>query len=360
MFSVRPIKSFREAAYAAVASAALLASGYAYRGQPTEPAQTPDGSTTDRFPIEKIQKGVVYVYDDIPARKKGFDGTGFAIQPDVPTGPDNYIVTACHLVSERGQKVYVQLPNGKAMPASVIGCDKKIDTAVLKIPQSSLAPLEWGDLKAVRQGDPVYSYGNPAGIRNTLTKGIVSALRHCVDCYLGAIQSDVTTNHGNSGGPFFNANGQVLGLVSFFIWHNTGLNFMVNTPVIRKAADDMILYGRVNEGVVGVTITDSVIKQFNIDQLDNHNGALVISVSAGSAAELAGIKKGDVITRFNDSAVTDEGDFAYYAYLTPPGDPCRLTIMRGGRSMNLGLVMGELPSPVHKKKVAKGLHRHHS
>jgi serine protease Do len=355
------IASFRKVAFAATASISFLAGGYASdRGQqfPVENAQS--SQTIHRFPIEMIRSGVVYINTKVSSKKEEYYGTGFAISPDIPAVPgSSYIATACHVVSHHGGKIFVQLANGDAVPASVIGCDKAIDTAVLKIPeQPSLTPLEWGDSEAVNPGDPVYVYGNPADTRDTLTKGIVSAHRHSEDYYYpDVIQTDAAINSGNSGGPSFNESAQVLGLVSYSFEKTTGLNFVIAASVIRKAANDMINFGRVKRGDAGFTTKDSVIKQFGIEALGKHNGALVVSVRTGSAAAHAGFKKGDVVTAFNNAPITDAGNLLYRAYLTHPGDPGHFTIVRNGQNINFDVIMDEAsPASLPNKAVKASLH----
>jgi serine protease Do len=268
------------------------------------------------------------------------EGSGFVVSPD------GYIMTNAHVV-DNATEVTVRFTDRREYSAKVIGIDERTDVAVLKIDAGNLPYVRLGDPQGLKVGEWVVAIGSPFGFENSVTAGIVSAKSRSLpgDAYTPFIQTDVAVNPGNSGGPLFNLNGEVVGINSQ-IYSRTGgyqgVSFAIPIDVAISVRDQLIEHGRVQRGRVGVTIQD--VNQALADSfgLDRPRGALVSSVERGAPADEAGIKAGDVILEVDGRGVEDSGDLPPMIAEVKPGTKTTLTVWRDKSRKDIVVTVGEL------------------
>ncbi len=269
-------------------------------------------------------------------------GSGFILTKD------GYVLTNAHVVKD-ADEVTVRLTDRRDFPAKIIGVDSRSDVAVLKIEASDLPTVRIGSPDSVKVGNWVAAIGSPFGLENTVTAGIVSAKSRSLpsDAYVPFIQTDVAVNPGNSGGPLFNLNGEVIGINSQ-IYSRTGgymgLSFAIPIDVAIKVKDDLLKYGKVQRGRIGVTIQQVNKELAGTFGLDRARGALVSGVEKGSPAEAAGLKVGDVILGVNGKAVDQSIDLPRMIGEGRPGADFKLEVWRDGKSRDVGVKLGEMPA----------------
>ena len=250
------------------------------------------------------------------------------------------IVTNDHVVAG-ASSVSVKLSDGSTYKATVVGEDADTDLAVIHVnaPASKLVPLSLGDSSKVAVGDGVVAIGNPFGLDDTVTSGIVSAINREITSpdnapIEGAIQTDAAINHGNSGGPLLNLKGQVIGITSQIqsdSGGNDGVGFAVPSNTVRTIANELISSGKVQHALLGVEVETAA----------GGNGVAVASVQSGSAAADAGVKTGDVITAVDGTNVTTAEQLRAIIDSHQPGDKLSLTVLRaGGSSKTLSATLG--------------------
>lgn len=230
-------------------------------------------------------------------------GSGFIVDAE-----QGLIVTNNHVVKD-ADEVRVTLHDDTTMPAEILARDEKIDLAVLKVKtDKKLVAVKFGESEKLRVGDWILAIGNPFGLGGTVTAGIVSAQQRDIQAgpYDDFIQTDASINRGNSGGPMFNLAGEVIG-INTAIYSPTGssvgIGFAIPSDLAKPVIDQLIKYGRTRRGWLGVRIqavTDDIAESFN---MKSPQGALISSVTATGPAEVAGIKPGDIITRFNGKPI---------------------------------------------------------
>src|ERR1017187_9944908 len=269
----------------------------------------------------------------------------------VIVSPDGYILTANHVV-EGADKVKVALASGeKEFDAKVIGTDPATDTAVLKVDGKNLPAITIADSDKLEVGDVVLAVGNPFGVGQTVTMGIVSALGRGgfgINNYENFIQTDAAINMGNSGGPLVDAEGRLVGINTWIIsgsGGSQGLGFAVPINMARFAMERLISEGKVARGYLGLLLqpemTPELAKQFNLPSM---NGALVTTVDPDSPAGKAGFKDGDFVTEFNGQKVKDMRQFRLMVSQTAPGRKVTVRIVRDGKEKTLTAILGELPN----------------
>jgi Do/DeqQ family serine protease len=263
---------------------------------------------------------------------------------------DGYIVTNHHVI-DGAEEIKVELNDNRSFAARVIGSDPPSDLAVLKIETKGLPVLPLGDSDRVRVGDIVLAVGNPLGVGQTVTMGIISAKGRQTGLSDGSfedfLQTDAPINQGNSGGALVNTNGELIGINSQILspsGGNIGLGFAVPANMAKNAMDQLIKSGKVRRGMIGVTIQPVTSDLASSLGLSDARGALVSSVQAGSPAERAGIRRGDVIVAFNGSPVTDSNSLRNQVARTQPGADVTLTISRDNREQQVRVSLGELPA----------------
>ena len=268
----------------------------------------------------------------------------------VIVSPDGYILTANHVV-EGADKVKVALASGeKEFDAKVIGTDPATDTAVLKVDGKNLPAITIADSDKLEVGDVVLAVGNPFGVGQTVTMGIVSALGRGgfgINNYENFIQTDAAINLGNSGGPLVDAEGRLVGINTWIIsgsGGSQGLGFAVPINMARYAMERLISDGKVARGYLGLWLqpdmSPELAKQFN---LPNMNGALVTTVDPESPAGKAGFKEGDFVIEFNGLKVKDMRQLRLLVSQTAPGRKVTLRLLRDGKEKTLTATLGEMP-----------------
>ena len=268
-------------------------------------------------------------------------GSGFIIHKD------GYILTNNHVI-DRAKEVSVKLSDGRSFTAKVAGQDAKTDIALLKIDGAGNLPvLPLGDSDALQSGEPVMAIGNPFGLEQTVTTGIVSATGRVIGGgpYDDFIQTDASINPGNSGGPLINAKGEAVGL-NTAIFSRTGgsigIGFAVPINMAKFVAPQLAEHGKVERGRLGVTIqplSPELAKSFGLAQQD---GALVSSVAEGSPAAQVGVRHGDVVVEYDGHKVGRTTDLSRMVAATPAGKQVTMKVMRDGKQMTLSPTIARL------------------
>jgi len=278
-------------------------------------------------------------FGDIPQRdfKQRSLGSGFIISND------GYIFTNNHVI-EKADKVLVKLSDSKEYEAKIIGTDSKTDIALIKIkPDNSLPVVEIADSDKVRVGEWVVAIGNPFGLEQTVTAGIVSAKGRVIGAgpYDNFIQTDASINPGNSGGPLFNMDGRVIGINTAIVAQGQGIGFAIPINMAKNILSDLKTKGQVTRGWLGISvqdISDDIAK--NLKQKDR-TGALISDVFKGDPADLAGIKVGDVVTEINGKPVKNTHDLLITIASMHVGEKITLKIMRDGKPMSFTVTVAE-------------------
>jgi serine protease Do len=280
-------------------------------------------------------------------RKEEGLGSGVIISPD------GYILTANHVVNGADEiKVSIANDDKKEYTAKVIGTDPQTDVAVLKIDAKDLPAITLADSDQLEIGDVVLAIGNPFGVGQTVTMGIISGLgRHGygingANGYENFIQTDAAINPGNSGGALVDAEGRLIGINTWIATSSggsEGVGFAVPVNMARRSMERLISSGKVTRGYLGISpqdITSGLAQQFN---LASQNGALVGDVFPGTPAEKAGIKSGDVILAFNGADISDAHGLQLAVSQCEPGSSATVKLLRDGVQKNLTVTLGQLP-----------------
>ena len=267
-------------------------------------------------------------------------GSGFIISGD------GYILTNAHVV-DAADEVVVKLTDKREFKAKVIGADKRTDVALLKIEAGNLPRVTIGDPEKLKVGEWVLAIGQPFGLENTVTAGIVSAKGRSLpdDTYVPFIQTDAAVNPGNSGGPLFNMRGEVVGINSQIYSRSggyMGLSFAIPIDVAMDVVNQLKAGGKVSRGKLGVGIQEVTRDIADSMGLDKAQGALVSQVEKGSAADRAGLKAGDVILRFDGKPVAAASDLPRMVGATKPGARVPVQVWRNKAAKDLTVVLGEL------------------
>jgi serine protease Do len=278
-------------------------------------------------------------------------GTGFIIDPE------GFILTNNHVV-EQTEELKVHLSDEKEFKAQIIGRDPKTDLALIKInADRPLIPLVLGDSDKVEVGDWVVAIGNPFGLGNTVTAGIVSAKYRQLGGgpYDNFIQTDASINPGNSGGPLLNLDGQVIGVNSAIFSEsggNIGIGFAIPINMAKQLLPQL-KEGKVRRSWIGVMIQDITPELKSKLNLGTEEGALVSDVVSGGPADKAGVKRGDVILRFDDKAIRSTQNLPFVVASTPIGKTVEMEIMRGNQRMNLQIKTEELKEEAEEETPAE-------
>ena len=272
----------------------------------------------------------------------------FGIGSGVIVSKDGYILTNNHVV-DGADEVKVSLQDGREFSATVVGRDPKSDIAVIKIQAANLPTVPMADSDKVEVGDVVLAIGNPFGIGQTVTTGIVSATGRGGNLgldYEDFIQTDAAINPGNSGGALVDVEGRLIGINTAIYSRsggNQGIGFAIPTNLARDIMESLIRDGKVTRGYLGVIIQDvspALAKEFRLKQA---TGALIGDVTPKSPAERAGLQSGDVILEFNGKQVTDSRHLKLEVGCTRPGQTVPLKVLRDGKPKTLRVTVKELP-----------------
>ncbi|MEJ7136930.1 Do family serine endopeptidase [Amphibiibacter pelophylacis] len=255
------------------------------------------------------------------------------------------VLTNAHVV-DGASEVIVTLTDHREFKAKVLGVDKRTDVALLKIDASGLTPISVGDSNRIRVGEWVMAIGSPFGLDNTVTAGIVSAIKRDTGDFLPLIQTDVAINPGNSGGPLINTAGQVVGINSQIYSRSggfMGISFSIPIDEAIRVANQLRANGRVIRSRIGVEIgpvSSDVAKSMGLPP--GNTGAIVQKVEPGSPAAKAGLQPGDIITRVDGVSVVRSGDLPRLISSIQPGTATTLGILRNGKAQDLRVVVVEL------------------
>jgi len=262
---------------------------------------------------------------------------------------DGYILTNNHVV-DNAEEVKVALQDGHEYTAKVVGRDPKSDVAVIKIDAKNLPAVPLADSDKVEVGDVVLAIGNPFGIGQTVTTGIVSATGRSgavgLD-YEDFIQTDAAINPGNSGGALVDIEGRLIGINTAILSRsggNQGIGFAIPTNLAKDVMESLIADGKVTRGYLGIMIQDltpALAEEFKLNE--STKGALVGDVTANSPAEKAGLKSGDVILEFNGTKVTDSRHLKLQVARTKPGETVPVKVLRDGGTKTLDVKVRQLP-----------------
>jgi Do/DeqQ family serine protease len=279
---------------------------------------------------------------------RGRGGIQRALGSGVIVSPDGFILTNNHVVDDV-KEVQVELPDRRTFTAKVVGTDPASDLAVVKIPAKDLPTLALGDSDNVKVGDVVLAVGNPLGVGETVTSGIISAKGRTTergnDSYQDFLQTDAPINHGNSGGALVNTSGQLIGINSQILSPsdgNIGLGFAIPSNMAKNVMDQLIETGTVRRAKLGVTVQGISADMATSLGLASSQGALVSNVDPESPAAHAGLKQGDVITQYNGKAVVDSNQLRNEVSGTTPGSTVTLQYVRDGKTETTKATLGEL------------------
>jgi Do/DeqQ family serine protease len=268
-------------------------------------------------------------------------GSGVIVQPD------GTILTNHHVV-DGAEQIKVELTNHRVFDAKVVGSDRPSDLAVIKIDGKELAALSLGDSDRVRVGDVALAIGNPLGIGQTVTAGIISAKGRATGLSDGSfedfLQTDAPINQGNSGGALVDAQGELIGINSQILstsGGNIGIGFAIPSNMARNVMDQLVKTGKVHRGQLGVAIqpmTPELASSFGLSEV---RGVLVNSVTPNGPAARAGMRRGDVILAFNGAPVDDGNTLRNQVASTMPGTQVNLTVSRDRQEQQVRVTLGE-------------------
>lgn len=275
------------------------------------------------------------------ARKVSSLGSGFIIDPS------GIVVTNNHVIG-KADEISVNLSDGTQLPAKVLGRDPKTDLAVLKVePKKPLPFVKLGTSSQLRVGDWVLAIGNPFGLGGSVSAGIISAENRNINSgpYDSFLQTDAAINRGNSGGPLFNMEGEVIGVNTAIIspsGGSIGIGFAIPSDIVRNVVSQLQQFGETRRGWLGVriqSVTEELAESFG---LLTPRGALIAEVTPGGPAAKAGIKAGDVIISFNRQPVPEMGDLPRIVADTAVGEEADVVVWRDGKERNFRVTLGRL------------------
>ena len=270
-------------------------------------------------------------------RQRSNQSLGSGVILDAENG---YVLTNNHVIAKASQ-ISVYMSDGRILEAELVGTDPEADVAVIQIPAENLTALKMADSNQLRVGDFVVAIGNPFGLGQTVTSGIVSALGRSglgIEGYEDFIQTDASINPGNSGGALVNLRGELVGINTAIVapgGGNVGIGFAIPANMARELMEQLVVYGEIRRGRLGVsgqTLNPELAKAFD---LDINKGVLISSVEPGSTADQAGLKLGDVVIGINDRVVEDTADLRNAIGVLRAGADVKLKLVREGKKRTI-------------------------
>jgi Do/DeqQ family serine protease len=335
----------------------LLLAAFSAGAQPPPGAPTRDGLPTLAPILEKVTPAVVNIAvlqrspeEQNPLLRDPFFRRFFGIPPDaqpqiaagsgvIVDAKNGYVMTNAHVVKD-AREMLVTLRDNRRLPAKLVGADPGTDIALLRVEPKNLVDVKLGDSDALQVGDFVIAIGNPFGLGQTATSGIVSALGRSglsMEGYEHFIQTDASINPGNSGGALVNLKGELVGINTAIIGPaggNVGIGFAVPVVMARAVMDQLIRFGEVKRGRLGISMQDVV----------GGEGATLAEVQANSPAAQAGLRKGDVVTALNGRPVRGAAELRARLGVVPVGETVELRVQRGNEARNLKAQIGPIES----------------
>ena len=297
----------------------------------------------DRAPRSRGQRG-----PQVPQQEKE-QGLGSG----VIVGSNGYILTNNHVI-DGATDIKVSLRDRREFTAKVVGRDPKTDIAVLKVDANDLKAIPLGDSSKVQVGDLAFAIGDPFGVGQTVTMGIVSATSRAnlgIEDYEDFIQTDAAINPGNSGGALIDARGELIGINTAILsgsGGNQGVGFAIPINLAKRVMDQIVDHGHVVRGFLGATIQDVSPTMSKALGMTDSNGVLIGDVTAKGPAAQAGVKPGDVVLKINGRAVDNASSLRLQVSQSDPGTIVPLTVRRGNSTLDLSVKLGELPAD-HEK-----------
>ena len=279
---------------------------------------------------------------DLPPRRQYGQGSGVIV------GADGLIITNHHVVAD-AVEVDVLLSDRRQYKGKVVASDPKTDVAVVKIPALGLPTALWGDSSQLTVGDFVLAIGNPLGLNQTVTFGIVSAVGRAdvgVADYEDFIQTDAPINPGNSGGALVNIKGELVGIntaIASTTGGSVGVGFAIPSNMARAAMESLLKTGRVVRGFLGATTQDVSPPLMKLFRLPDAKGAIITDIQLKGSAERAGLRRGDVVVKFDGKDVVDSGRLRNQIAAAAIGSKHRMDVIRDGRGMQVELTVQEAP-----------------
>ncbi|MBA3255201.1 MAG: Do family serine endopeptidase [Pyrinomonadaceae bacterium] len=268
---------------------------------------------------------------------------------------DGYILTNHHVV-DGAEQIKIDMNDSRTFDARIVGSDPPSDLALLKVDATNLPVLSLGNSDRVRVGDVVLAIGNPLGIGQTVTMGIISAKGRQTGLSNGSfedfLQTDAPINQGNSGGALVSTNSEVIGINSQILspsGGSIGIGFAIPSNMARTVMDTLVRTGKVRRGQLGITVQKVTSEVAEKLKLRDQRGILVAQVQPGSAADRAGVRQGDIITTFNGTEVNEPNTFRNLVAATAPGTDVTLTMQRDGREQQVRAILGEFRQQVHQQ-----------
>tara|TARA_R100001143_G_C3358951_1_gene134303 strand:+ start:1473 stop:2624 length:1152 start_codon:yes stop_codon:yes gene_type:complete len=289
---------------------------------------------------------LVRLFGDLPGFSRSRRAT--TLGSGVIVSRDGYILTNYHVI-ESADAIEVALSDGRVSNARFVGADPETDLAVLKIEEEALPPIVWADTGAARVGDVVLAIGNPFGVGQTITIGIVSALgrnRLGINMYENFIQTDAAINPGNSGGALIDTQGRLIG-INTAIYSETGgslgIGFAIPAGIVQKVFEDIVKQGFVTRGWIGVEPQDITPDLAQAFSLAAQEGVIVARIVPQSPAAEAGLRVGDIIREINGETVENTAGFLSQIARIEPGAQTMLRILRGGKARRIELQVAQRP-----------------
>ena len=309
-------------------------------GFPGRDGKSDDEDDQDQDPFQQFFRGLPFRFETPPSEvpMQG-QGSGFIVQSD------GILLTNAHVVRE-AREVTVKLTDRREFRAKVLGLDPATDIAVLRIDAKDLPTVKLGKPEATRVGDWVLAIGSPFGFENSVSAGIVSAKGRSLpgETSVPFLQTDVAVNPGNSGGPLFNLQGEVIGINSQIYSRSggyMGVSFAIPIDVALRVKDQIVATGKASHARLGVAVQQvdqALAESFGLKQAE---GAVVSTVVPGSAAAKAGLQPGDVILKFNGKPIGAAGELSALVGQAVPGDKAKLEIWRKGEKQDVNATLGE-------------------
>jgi serine protease Do len=309
-------------------------------GFPGRGGKSDDEEEDQQDPFQQFFRGLPFRFEAPPSEvpMQG-QGSGFIVQPD------GVVLTNAHVVRE-AREVTVKLTDRREFQAKVLGLDPATDIAVLRIDAKNLPTVKLGKPESTRVGDWVLAIGSPFGFENSVSAGIVSAKGRSLpgETSVPFLQTDVAVNPGNSGGPLFNLQGEVVGINSQIYSRSggyMGVSFAIPVDVAMRVKDQIVATGKASHARLGVAVQQvdqALAESFGLKQAE---GAVVSTVVPGSAASKAGLQPGDVILKFNGKPIGAAGELSALVGQAVPGDKAKLEIWRKGETKEVNATLGE-------------------